>query len=140
MVEIAIGTTKYMSASDIEFGMKKPSYSVDTLKQLQINNPHKEFVLIMGSDNAITIDKWKDYQYILKNFTIYVYDRDGYEIDDQDILYDEEYYSITIFSDCPKSNLSSTFIRESIVNGKDVKYFLPGGVNYHIDINDYYKK
>jgi len=134
LVDIAIGITKNMAVSDIEFSMKKPSYTVDTLKRLQLENSNIDYVLIMGSDNLLNINQWKDYQYILENFEIYVYKRFGYSLKNFD-----NKYNIKILENSPISDLSSTFIRESIKNDKNMKYFLPCGVNYEIKRKNYYK-
>ena len=133
LIEIAISETKNMIATDIEFNMPKPSYSVDTLKQLKNDDPDNEYVLIMGSDNLENLDKWKDYEYILDNFNIYVYKRNGFEkniysLHNHKIRKHLYNYDIKLIDDCPTSDLSSTFIRNSIKNDKNVKYFLPCGV------------
>jgi len=139
LVETAIGTTNNMVVSTIEFQMKKPSYSVDTLKQLQIINPDTEFVLIMGSDNLQKIKEWKDYKYILENFSVYVYNRVGYSLENFKEINIIDRYNINVIDECPVSDLSSTFIRESIKKDKNVKHFLPCGVYYDIEKNNYYK-
>ena len=136
MVEIAIGVTENMYVSDIEFAMKKPSYSVDTLKTLQARNKDIKYVLIIGSDNLEKIEQWRDYEYILENFELYVYERIGYSIKDNNLI---EKYNIKLFTDCPKIELSSTFIRKALSEKKCMKYFLPIGVQYYINLNNFYK-
>jgi len=138
MVEIAIGTTQKMYASNIEFSMKKPSYTIDTLKRLKVENPDIDYVLIIGSDNLISFKDWKDYQYILDNFEVYVYKRIGYSEDTDENKDFIRNHNIKVFETCPSIELSSTFIRESIADGKNVKYFLPGGVSYYIEQNNFY--
>ena len=139
LVETAIGTTNNMLVSTIEFHMEKPSYSVDTLKQLQMINPDTEFVLIMGSDNLLKIKEWRDYEYILENFGVYVYKRIGYSLKNFKGIDIINRYNIKVLDDCPMSDLSSTFIRESIISDKNVKHFLPCGVYHEIIKNNYYK-
>jgi len=139
MVETAIGISKNMSVDDIEFSMKKPSYSVDTLKQLQIYNTDVDYVLIMGSDNLIKIKEWKDYEYILENFGVYVYNRVGYSLSNMKSIDTINRYNVKVLDDCPMSDLSSTFIRNSIINNKNIKYFLPCGVYHDIEKNNFYK-
>jgi len=139
MVETAIGISKNMSVDDIEFSMKKPSYSVDTLRQLQIYNPDVNYVLIMGSDNLIKIKEWRDYEYILENFGVYVYNRIGYPLSNIKSIDIINRYNINVLKDCPTSDLSSTFIRNSIINNKNIKYFLPCGVYHDIEKNNFYK-
>jgi len=78
MVRLAIEDANYLKASDIEFSLPKPSYTINTLEKLKNDYPQYTFNIIMGSDNAISIEKWKDFQNIIDNYRIYVYPRTGY--------------------------------------------------------------
>ena len=80
LVRLAIDQNPKLKASNIEFDLPKPSYTVDTLAYLKEKYPTKTFVLIMGGDNLGTFHKWKNYEIILKNFQIYVYSRPKYEL------------------------------------------------------------
>jgi nicotinate-nucleotide adenylyltransferase len=136
MVEISIGISENMFANDMEFKMKKPSYTCDTLKNLKKENTNIDYVLIIGSDNIKTFNLWKEYGYILENFEIYAYERIGYTDYDKTFV-DEN--NITIMHNCPSLELSSTFIRKALSEGKNMNYFLPPGVNHHIQKNELYK-
>ena len=139
MVQIAIGVTENMYVSDIEFTMEKPSYSIDTLKTLQAQNTDIKYVLIIGSDNLELIEQWRDYEYILENFDVYVYERIGYSTKTIKMIHLIQKYNINVFNDCPSIELSSTFIRKALSENKCMKYFLPIGVQYYINQNNYYK-
>lgn len=80
MCNIAVEDNYKLQASNIEFHLPKPSYTIDTLTHLQEKYPDNKFVLIMGSDNLASIDKWKNYELLLKNFTFYIYTRPEFEI------------------------------------------------------------
>ena len=133
MVELAIGKNHRISASDIEFRLPKPSYTIDTLTYLGERNPTKEFVLIIGSDNLDSFHKWKNYEEILKNYQIYVYPRLGSGLGKY-----SEYGNIRLVN-APTIEVSSSFIRESIKSGKDIRYFLNSEVYQYIQQNNFYK-
>ncbi|MGK9117071.1 nicotinate (nicotinamide) nucleotide adenylyltransferase [Olivibacter jilunii] len=127
MVNLAIDNTDRIRASDIEFRLTQPSYTIDTLIHLKERYPTKDFVLIMGSDNLVTLKKWKNYEIILRDFFVYVYPRPGYDVGEW-----AEHPRIT-FTETPLMEISSTFIRNAIKDHKSVKYFLPDKVLDFID-------
>ncbi|MCL4638786.1 MULTISPECIES: nicotinate (nicotinamide) nucleotide adenylyltransferase [Olivibacter] len=127
MVNLAIDNTDRIRASDIEFRLTQPSYTIDTLVHLKERYPTKDFVLIMGSDNLVTLKKWKNYEIILRDFFVYVYPRPGYDAGEW-----AEHPRIT-FTETPLMEISSTFIRNAIKDHKSVKYFLPDKVLDFID-------
>lgn len=88
--------------------MPLPSYTVDTLTFLREKYPGKTFALIMGGDNLESIEKWKNYQHILENYDIYLYQRPGYNPDKYSNM------SRVKSIDAPLLNISSTFIRQAI--------------------------
>ncbi|MGE0089671.1 MAG: nicotinate (nicotinamide) nucleotide adenylyltransferase [Bacteroidales bacterium] len=133
MVELAIGENHKISASDIEFRLPKPSYTIDTLTYLGERNPSKEFVLIIGSDNLDSFHKWKNYEEILKSYQIYVYPRLGSGLGKY-----SDYKNIRLVN-APTIEVSSSFIRESIKLGKDIRYFLNSEVFQYIQQNSFYK-
>ncbi|HPB19858.1 MAG TPA: nicotinate (nicotinamide) nucleotide adenylyltransferase [Bacteroidales bacterium] len=134
MVRLAIENANYLKASDIEFGLPKPSYTINTLEKLKNDYPQYTFNIIMGSDNAISIEKWKYFQNIIDNHRIYVYPRTGYST--KNIL---THKNIKIDNTAPIIDISSTWIREQIKNGKDVQFFLRKVVYEFIKINGVYQ-
>lgn len=124
-----------LRASDIEFGLPKPSYTIDTLVYLKERHPKYEFVVLMGSDNLENLHKWKNYEAIVENYGIIVYPRPGF-----DITTVRKHKNITIAEDAPLMEVSSSFIRESIRQGKDIRYFLPQKAWQYIDEMSFYKK
>ncbi|MBK0384389.1 nicotinate-nucleotide adenylyltransferase [Pedobacter sp. SD-b] len=122
MAKLAIEGTKNISVSDVELKLAQPSYTIDTLTLLREIYPEHQFVLIMGSDNLKSLKKWKNYEIILRDYQIFVYPRPGYTNTEF-----KKHPSITI-TKTPLMELSSTFIRESIKEQKDIKFFLPDEV------------
>ena len=134
MLHLAIGDDPRFKVSDIEDKMPLPSYTIDTLTYLTEKYPENTFGLIIGSDNLRSFHRWKNPEEIINKFTRYVYPRTNCE--DVSIKDHQNIY----FVNAPKIEISSTFIRESISNGKDVKYFLPLKVYEYIDKMNFYKK
>lgn len=133
MVNLAIQDTENIKSSDIEFRLNQPSYTIDTLIHLQERYPAKEFILIMGSDNLVSLKKWKNFEIILRDYKILVYPRPGYQDEEMAI-----HPSVTV-TDTPLMELSSTFIRKSIANDKNVKFFIPDAVADFIDGKGLYR-
>lgn len=133
MANLATENTENIRVSDIEFTLPKPSYTIDTLTYLHEKFPSKEFVLIMGADNLVSFKKWKNYEVLLNNYQIYVYPRPGADVREW-----ENHPSI-IFTDTPLMEISSTFIRKSIKDNKNVQFFLPEKVISFIDNKGMYK-
>jgi nicotinate-nucleotide adenylyltransferase len=135
MVNLAIEESprKY-SSSNIEFNMPKPSYTIDTLIYLEDKYPHYDFVLIMGADNLKGFHKWKNYELIADKYQLYVYPRIGYDFEPENLSVK---YTIV---DAPRIEISSSFIRKSIFEGKDVSFFMHPKVANFIDEMNFYKK
>ena len=118
LVEMSIEGYPKFRASDFEFHLPRPSYMVNTLAALKEAYPEREFTLIIGSDNWTSFPKWKDPEIIMQNFPILIYPRIGHEVD-------ESLLPPTIrLVQTPLIEVSSTFIRESMQQGKDVRFFL----------------
>lgn len=136
MVFLATKDFPKIKPTDVEFKLPQPNYTVNTLAHLQEKHPQHEFSLIMGEDNLNSLHKWKNYEVILQNHSIYVYPRlSSGEIDPQFINH-AKIHRIG----APVIELSSTFIRESIKNKKNVMPMLPEKVWEYIDHNLFYKK
>ena len=122
-----------MKASDIEFKLPKPSYTIHTLAYLHEKYPEHHFSLILGSDNLDSFKKWKNWEQILEQCELYVYPRkDAHGIEWKD-------HPRVKFIDAPVVELSSSFIRESIKQKKDVRYMMPEGVWEYIDEMGFYR-
>jgi nicotinate-nucleotide adenylyltransferase len=128
MVEIALEDSINLKASNVEFSLPKPSYTIDTLTYLEEKYPNKSFSIIMGGDSLVSLPKWKNYEKILENHTIYVYNRP--ESDTTKLPFNKK--TLT-FVDAPLIDLSATYIRGRISNSLSVKYILPDKVFEFID-------
>ena len=122
-----------LEVSDIEFSMPQPSYTIDTLVRIQENNPENEYAIIMGADNLQNFHNWKNYTQILDNYSVYVYPRPGFEITGA-------HKNIHILKGVPQMEISASFIRNSIKQGKDVSYLIPEKAWQYINEMNFYKK
>ncbi len=134
MVRLAIGDNSRMRASDIEFNLPQPSYTVNTLAHLAEKYPEQEFSLILGSDNIESLHKWKNYEYILGHHDLYVYPRPGYAGGDL------RTHARVKWVDAPLMEISSTFIREGIKNKKDLRHFVPEAAWTYLREMHFYEK
>jgi nicotinate-nucleotide adenylyltransferase len=133
LAQLAIEGEPKLRVSDIEFKLPKPSYTVDTLSYLQERYPHHSFSVIMGSDSFKNLPNWKNYNHILKHYSLYVYLRPGYE---EVSFYPDT--DITILKS-PFLEISATLIRNNIKEGKSIRYLVPDKVLEEITRNAYYR-
>lgn len=136
MVFLATEDYPKIKPSDIEFRLPQPNYTVHTLAHLQEKFPTHEFSLIMGEDNLNSLHKWKNYEVILQNHHIYVYPR----INPDPLNPELENHPHIHHIDAPVIEISSTFIREGIKEGKNVQPLLPHKVWQYIEHNLFYRK
>ena len=134
MVELALKNDYKIKPSDIEFRLPKPSYTIDTLTYLSEQHPKNEFVLILGADNLASFRKWKNYEVILDQYQLYVYPRPNYDLGEFN-----DHSKVEIIN-APMMEISSSFIRNSIKEDKNVRYFLPNAVYEYIRKMHFYKK
>jgi nicotinate-nucleotide adenylyltransferase len=134
MCKLATDNSNNLQVSDVELKLPQPSYTIDTLTHLKEKYPQHEFALIMGSDNLVSLPKWKNYKLILRDYQIYVYPRPGYENTDL-----ATHPSVTITM-TPLMELSATFIRKALAEKKNVQYFVPDVVLNFIESKNLYGK
>jgi nicotinate-nucleotide adenylyltransferase len=133
MVNRAILNDFRFGVSNIEFNMPQPSYTINTLTYLKEKYPNYEFAIIMGSDGLETFTKWKNHELIIKDYPRYIYPRPHTPTD---LLTGIENGVIV---NAPNIEISSTFIRDSIKNKKDIRHFLPERVWLYLDEMNFYK-
>ncbi len=132
LVRVAIEEDPRFWVTDIEFKMPQPSYTIDTLTYLEEKYPEHEFVLLTGSDQLPNFEKWKNADRILELYKMYVYARPGFKGSKY-----QKHSSVKIFK-TPLMEISSTFIRKSIKEKKDMRHMLPEKVwEYMKDMHFY---
>ena len=136
LVQIATEDYPKLKASNIEFKLQQPNYTVNTLAHISEKHPNHNFNLIMGEDNLASFHKWKNYEVILENHHIYIYPR-----------VHKDSVAKTQFDDHPRIHkvaapimeISSTFIRKGITAKKNIRALLPCKVWQYIDEMNFYK-
>jgi nicotinate-nucleotide adenylyltransferase len=136
LVNLATEDYLKIKSSDVEFKLPQPNYTVNTLAHLKEKYPQHEFCLIMGEDNLNSLHKWKNFEFILENYEIYVYPRLNFgEINDH-FLNHPKIHRVG----APVIELSSTFIRDCIKNKKNIRPLLSNNVWEYVDHNNLYRK
>jgi nicotinate-nucleotide adenylyltransferase len=140
MVQLAIGDNDRLRASDIEFKLAIPSYTIDTLAFLNEKYPDHQFYLVMGEDNLYTLHKWKNIQELIKRYPILYYPRPD-SVRPNSAALDQILQNADIHrSEAPLMEISGTFIRNGIRHGKDMSYYVPPAVWKYISEMHFYEK
>ncbi len=147
IVKVAIDDNLKLRASDIEFDMPRPSYTSDTLAYIKDKHQEHQFHLIMGEDNLRTFHKWKNFENILENHKIYVYPRvltmqEEREVEEIGYLPKNElqnHENVIVCDDAPVMKVSSSFIRQAIKEGNDVRYLLTDSVHKYVEEMNFYR-
>ena len=136
MVQLAVKNYPRMRASNVEFALPQPSYTIDTLTYLHEKYPDCSFSLIMGEDNLEGLHRWKNSDTLIKNHHIIVYPRifEGKKTDSEYLQHDH----ISLVK-APVIELSATEIRNMIKEGKNVRPMLPPEVFEYLDGSSFYK-
>ena len=132
LIKIAIEGEKNLNASNVEFKLPRPSYTINTLTYLKEKYPLREFVIVMGSDSFFNLSKWKNMEIIVKDYELYIYPRPGFNIQNQ---LKAKLKIIT----APLLDISSTHIRKLIAERKSIRYLVTDSVKEEIDAHHYYK-
>ena len=120
MVAQAVKEMDGVRASDYEFKLDKPSYTANTLRRISANYPDREFILTIGADNWVKFHNWRESDFILNNYPIIVYPRQGYPIETLS-------GNVTLLN-CPLMDISSTQIRQMVHNGTPINELVPASV------------
>jgi len=136
MVELALKNYPNIKASNVEFSLPKPSYTVDTLAYLNEKYPKFSFSLIMGEDNLKSLHKWKNSDYLIKNYHIIVYPR---VTESEAKVYEYPNHENISLIKAPIIELSATEIRNMIKENKNVRPMLPPEVFEYLDGSSFYK-
>ena len=131
LIDLSIEGEKKLKTTGVEFKLPRPSFTIDTLTYLAEKYPQHQFSIIMGSDSFSNIKRWKNYEILLKNYPIYIYERPGFPVPkDHDA-------HITVLQ-APLLEISSTHVRELIHLKKSIRYLVPDIVREEIERHQYY--
>jgi len=136
LLRLALEPYEKFKVSTVEFDLPQPNYTVHTLAHLKDLYPDKDFVLLMGADSLAGLPKWKNYEQILRDHTIYVYPRRHAQPPENLLRHPRVHY----FEKAPIVEISASQIRNDIAAGKNVRPLLPESVLEHIENMNFYKK
>lgn len=132
LLNLAIDDHKFIQSSNVEFGLPKPSYTIDTLTYLKEKYPKRKFSLIMGGDNLASLHKWKNYEQILANHDIYIYKRGEHtnpELENHERIH---------IMEAPMLDISASYIRGELRENKSVQYLVPEAVYEYLKEHNVY--
>ena len=132
LIDLSIEGEKKLRTSNVEFKLPKPSYTIDTLTYLKEKYPQNTFSVIMGSDSYSNIQRWKNYEVLLNNYEIFIYERPGFAVKNNVNA------AVTILK-APLLEISSTHVRELIHIKKSIRFLVPDIVKEEIEKHQYYK-
>ncbi len=135
LVKRALDGHDQIKPCTFEFDLPRPSYTIDTMRAMTENHPDEEFFLIMGSDNVIGIEGWKEYRVLIDQFETAIYPRPGYELDEG---YVERLGGRFIMTDALQLDLSSTAIRNAISSDEPCRFMMRAAVWREIERKGYY--
>jgi nicotinate-nucleotide adenylyltransferase len=134
MVRLAVEDDDRFRASDIEFKLPTPSYTIDTLTYLEEKHPGMQFQLVMGADGLRTFHKWKHAELIVEKYHRLIYPRPGTDKESASRL-----PNATLVN-APMMEISSSFIRQAIKEGKDVRHLVPARAYTYMREMHFYEK
>ena len=132
LINLAIEKSQNLKATDLEFRLPKPSYTINTLAYLKEKHPQHEFAIIMGSDSLQNLDQWKNANQIMGSYPIYVYERPGFKVKNEKVKH-------LLSLSAPLLEISATHVRELIQKGKSIRFLVPDSVCDEIEKAGYYK-
>ena len=132
LIDLCLEGEVRLKSSNVEFKLPRPSYTIDTLVYLREKYPNHVFYIIMGGDSFSNIKRWKNYQVLLNNYEIFVYERFGYEKK-------EGTMPNVHFLHAPLLEISSTYIRKLIAKRKSIRFLLPDIAREEIESHQYYQ-
>ena len=132
MLDKAVNGSTTVKVCDVELSLPQPSYTINTMEKLESMYPDYDFRIIIGSDNWPRFPEWRDSEALIERYGLIVYPRRDYPL--PDIVPD----NVTVV-DAPMVDISSTFIRECIAEGRDMNFFMPPQVYEYIERNKLYK-
>jgi nicotinate-nucleotide adenylyltransferase len=139
MVELALQGNPGLASCDLEVNRDGPSYTVDTLNELQVVMPG-DYVVIMGGDSLRSFNQWKAHERILRMATLAVATRPPLLQADLEAVVDPRILSHVTWVEMKANPVSSTSIRDTLAKGRSVDLWVPKAVSAYISSHNLYKK
>lgn len=142
MLKLVCDKNDKLEVSKIEIESSRQLYTIETLRKMQEKYYEYEIAFLIGSDNLKELDTWQKTDELVKDFKIYVLERDKDDI--EEIIQENPFLkknksSFVKAKNNIVSNLSSTYVREQIKKGKSIRYLAPEEVINYIMENKLYQ-
>ena len=142
MLKLVIDKNPNFELSRVELDSKRPLYTIETLLILKDKYPQYDILFTIGSDNLKQLDSWKKVEELVTKFKILVLERDEDDMDkiiqSNDFLKAHKDSFIKVKNNV-RSNLSSTFVRNKIKEGKSIRYLTPDEVVNYMKENNLFE-
>ncbi len=143
MLNLVCSKNPFFEVSRVELDSSRPLYTIETLTLLQEEYPDKKIVFTMGSDNLKQLSTWEKAEELVNKFKILVLERDEDNMDEiikKDKFLTDNINSFIKVKNNVRSNLSSTFVRKKIREGKSIRYLTPDEVIFYMEENSLFKE
>jgi nicotinate-nucleotide adenylyltransferase len=130
MVDLAITGASPFRVETVELERTGPSYTVDTLRALRAREPGKDWIVLLGSDAAGELDRWKEANEVARLARIVVFGRAGSGVPSSPLIGDRAVV--------PAVEISATEIRQRVREGRPIQYWVPDPVAEYIRKNRLY--
>lgn len=141
MLKLVCDKNSKFSVSDVELKGDVQLHTIETLELLKKDYSNYELCFIIGTDNLKDLPNWNTPDLLLEKYNFLVVERDNDNIDEiisNSNLLSKYKKSIIKVKNNIRSNISSTFVREKLINGKSIRYYTPDEVYYYIKDNNLY--
>ncbi len=135
MLQQSLNEHSQFVVRDDEVMRSGPSYTIDTIRDLQKQNPTLDFTLILGADSVANFTRWKEHVEIVKRVGIAVVVRPGWDIGEIPQHLHEKIQTVEF----PPLPISSTLVRERIAEGKTVRFLVPETTREFIQAHGLYR-
>jgi nicotinate-nucleotide adenylyltransferase len=133
LCRLAVQGDDRFSVSDLELSRPGPSYTVDTLDELNSSEPNNELFLIVGGDVAAGLPQWREPERVLGLATLAVARRRGTAwASVESALRGLRGGDRARFFRMPEIGVSSTIVRERVRARQPIRYIVPDQVAEYI--------
>lgn len=135
MVRLAMASEPRFMIERCEIKRQGPSFTLDTVRELQAARPGAEWFLIIGQDQYANLHTWRDWRELLARVTLAVANRPGVAIEPHADVKAAAQRIVPL----PMQDIASTDIRARVAAGQDITALVPAGVARYIEAHHLYR-
>lgn len=135
MIQLAIQNKPQFAYSDFELHREGITYTADTLRILQEQNPEHAYYFILGGDSLFQLEEWYHPEEIMRRVVILAISRYGVrreEIQRRAEWLTQNYQARIQIVEMPRMDISSSEIRDRVRQGKPLEGWVPPQVEAYI--------